>query len=263
MKKLLLGAFVLLLLPLRADAQCVGMQIYPPPYGTVCGAVWKPGHIAPATSYNVKFCRPGNNDPYTCRALTTYLAYNSSNQPAQAFIYYNWGGSSTTYVDWDVYVWSNDEYYGSATAPINRVWISGNGGSGLSYTVPPRPLPPTPIHPGHGSTVGSAYTVVWYSGIDFSRTGRPATWAIWFKYWPFGTAEPAAFTLARDNMPCHDDGSGPDSQGRCSTYVAGPQPAGNWKWKVVAKLDVTNMVPYYMGPTYFETESGVAAFTGY
>lgn len=260
MKKLILVVFVLLLLPLSAEADCWGR---PSPYGTVCGTLWKPGWVAPLNiQLNVKFCRPGDNSPFTCKGAETFAAEDYYGTDVVAFRALNWGGSSTTNLDWDVFVWSDADYYGSSTIPINRIWLNGYGGSGYSFVAPPRPLPPTPVYPAHGSTVGNTYTVIWNSGVDAERSSFPATWAIWYKYWLPGETEPAQYTLARDNMPCHDNGSGPDAQGRCSTFIAGPQPAGHWKYKVVATFNVSGWVPAMMGPTYFSTESAPAQFTG-
>jgi hypothetical protein len=47
--------------------------------------------------------------------------------------------------------------------------------------------------------------------------------------------------------------------GRCSTYVAGPQPPGNWAWYVVANLNVGSQTSY--PNTIFTTVSGPMYFT--
>jgi hypothetical protein len=62
-------------------------------------------------------------------------------------------------------------------------------------------------------------------------------------------------------MPCHDNGGGPDANGECSTYVAGPQPHGNRAWYVVAHLDVSRWFSaYYYPDTVFTTQSGPLYF---
>ena len=260
MKKLVFALPFVLLFASRVDAAC--FDVPNPPRGTVCGHIVTTAGTAPTNGpYNVKFCPPGN--PWYCRGTNTYMTRDAIGNPVMAFIIYNFGGTTSSYEEYDVFVWSDYAYYGSSTVPINREWISGYGISGLRYHAIPRPLPPTPVYPSHGSTnvPNTNLTVVWDSGIDAERSNFPATWAIYYKYWESWQTEPAGWTLARDNMPCHDDGSGPDAQGRCSTLVAGPQPLGNWKWKVVATLNVSSWVPAYMGPTYFDTESGAAQFT--
>lgn len=260
MKRLVFLLPLVLLFAARARAYCYN-TINPPPRGTVCGTITLRDGTAPANGpYNVKFCRPG--DPWSCRGTNTFMTQDYYGKPVMAFTIYNFGGTTSEYLDYDVFVWNDYGYYGSSTVPINREWISGYGISGLHYYALPRALPPTPVYPSHGSTgvPNTNLTVVWDSGINAERN-LPTTWAIYYKYWESWETEPAAWTLARDNMPCHDDGSGPDAQGRCSTFVAGPQPLGNWKWKVVATTNVSGWVPAYMGPTYFDTESGAAQFT--
>jgi hypothetical protein len=134
----------------------------------------------------------------------------------------------------------------------------------VSLYPPPRPLPPTTIYPGNGTHhITTGYLVQWYSGIDAHRTAWPTTWEVWFKYWGFGQPEPPYFSLSRDNMPCHDDGSGPDANGNCSTFVVDPPPPGNWKWFVRARMDVSASVPWYIGTTHFTTDSPVTYFQNY
>ncbi len=102
----------------------------------------------------------------------------------------------------------------------------------------------------------------WNSGIDADRSYYPAKWDFYFKYWPFGGTEPAYFSVARTDMPCHDDGSGPDASGNCSTYVAGPQPAGNWKYFIRGHLNIAQSLPGYMpNPTDLYIDSSPSAFT--
>ena len=260
MKKLILASSVVLLLAARAEASCYGYSSVPS--GTVCGTIVMPDGSTPTNAlYNVKFCRPG--DPYACMGAFTYMSQDYYKKPLQAFISYGWGSNGTAYLDWDVFVWNDDVYYGSSTVPINREWISGYGVHGLRYVALPRALPPTPVYPSHGSTnvPNTNLTVVWDSGIDAARDSSRASWTIEYKYWESWEPEPVGWTTARAGMPCHDDGSGPDAQRRCSTLVAGPQPLGNWKWRVIATYDVSDWVPAYMGPTRFETISGAAQFT--
>lgn len=257
MKKVFPALFALVLLSLRAEAQCYGV-ISPPPPGTVCGSLWKPGWRYPAMSFSVAFCPPGGT--FNCRGANSFTAKDGWGRNVEAYTVYNWGGTSN-YEPYNVFI-HNDFYWGSPDTPITTVYRNNVGVSGLNFIVPPRPLPPTPIYPpAGGQNIPNSYLVQWYSGIDADRAGYPATWEIWFKYWLPNEPQPTQWSLARDNMPCHDDGSGPDWQGRCSTFVTGPQPAGNWAWKVVANLDVTSALNSY-SQVIFRTESSPAYFVG-
>ena len=258
--KWFLLAAACLFLPASARALCYGDNPWNnvPTYH-VCGSVskitatgWQPG----GQSY-VKICRAGYTSGCSTTVTTPYA--DGWGQTVYAFKFSNYRQGSTGYVDFDFYAWgyTSTSYWGSSSKPVRRISIGPNGLHGISVGMPPRPLDPTPLYPA-GMSVPNAYTVTWKSGIDADRKFYPATWEVWYKYWPFGGEEPSSWTLSRADMPCHDDGSGPDSSGQCSTYVAGPQPAGNWQWMVVANLNVSSVV--YYPNTIFKTESGAMQF---
>jgi hypothetical protein len=230
----------------------------------VCGVVAKiintgMGYEAAKLAYHVKLCTYSG----ICRETITTTETDWYGNDYQAFAFESFGDGSGNYTQYKVYAWSDYEYWGSDSVPIESTYISGLGADGYAFNAPPRPLPPSTIYPNNGATnIPDHYTVQWYSGIDLNRTGYPANWEVWYKYWPFGGTEPAFWSLSRAGMPCHDNGSGPDANGNCSTVVAGPQPAGNWKWFVRVNLNIASKLPYYMPhPSWFTTDSSAAAFT--
>jgi hypothetical protein len=260
----LLTAAVGLFAPTGAHAIC-----YQTHWGTgnVCGTVNQLGfngytsYAKTANPSYVKICPAGAaSSDFRCSTVQTETLYDTYHRPYQSFIFRNLRQSSTTSEAFDFYAWDNyADPWGSETRPIKRFTLTG-GLEGIVLNQPPRPLSPAPVYP-KGSDVPNAYLVTWESGVNLDRTAYPITYEILFKYWPFGGTEPASWTPAANNLNCHDDGSGPDAYNECSTYVAGPQPPGNWKWYVVANLDVSGAVPYYYPNTIFTTESGRASFT--
>jgi hypothetical protein len=210
----------------------------------------------PQQRYMVMLCRVGGS----CN--TTQSIHTNDGREAYNFPWYMLDGSYNSYVYY-AYVWSDYEYWGSSMKPLASVNVFQRGLLDLNFNVAPRPLPPNTIYPNNGNTsVLDHYLVQWYSGLDPQRqnTSWPATWEVWYKYWPFDGSEPASWSLARADMPCHDDGSGPDVSGNCSTYVAGPQPPGNWRWFVRADMDVSRSLYTNFGTTIFSTDSFPAWF---
>jgi len=270
LKKLWFGvlASVVFFLPVRAHAYCYG---YPGPIsptypsGNVCGTVFQRGfngsnfYAKAATTSYVKICPAGaSSSSSSCSTTSTGYYTDANGSPIQAFNFLYYRQGSTTYSNYDFYAWgvSSTVYWGSGTKPITRISI-GPGLEGITLYMPPRPLDPTPVYPS-GNAVGSSYTVRWKSGIDTDRSPYPVNYEVWYKYWPFGGTEPATYTPSRVNMPCQDDGGGPDANNQCSTYVAGPQPSGNWKWHVVVNLDVSSVT---FPSTFFTTQSSGLYFT--
>jgi len=265
-------ASVVFFLPVQAHAFCYGHPgpISPTfPSGDVCGTLMQRGfngssfyNKAASQSY-VMICPAGTINTINCSTVVTSAYPDGYGGTVQAFYFPHYAQNSSGSNNYDFYAWGTayNDYWGSQSRPIARMSIGGYpAGVGLEdifLRMPPRPMDPTPLYPS-GNAVGSSYTVIWKSGIDLDRSPYPATYAVWYKYWPFGGTEPANYTLSRANMPCHDDGSGPDAYGQCSTYVAGPQPAGNWKWYVAATLNVSSQSPAYYPYTtnLFGTASG-------
>ena len=259
---LLAVSAAVLFLPVAAHAYCVGVS--PWTSGHVCGTVsklratgWKP-----AGPTAVSLCPRGSRT--NCRGtVTTTLTDPSTGKQYQNFTIPNfsqyYGITSPRTFDIYLYSVSSTDYWGSPDAVHGIVSIGSLGVDGLDWAMAPRPLPPTPVYPS-GTSVPSAYTVRWKSGLDVDRRAYPTTYEVWFKYWPFGEIEPADWTLSAAGLPCHDNGSGPDLNNECSTYVSGPQPAGNWRWFVVADADM-NAVIYDPGVnTIFATESSPISF---
>ena len=255
--------------PFRAQASCHGDTSGYPPDGTVCGDVFRQGFNgyyyyskAADVSY-VKIC-PADYYPFSasCSTVQTSTKQDGYYNPVQAFIFPRFRENATSSADFDLYAWSasSNDPWGSSDKPIRRISVDRYGLVDMSVYMPPRPLDPTPLYPS-GSAVGSSYTVRWNSGIDTDRSPYPVNYEVWYKYWPFGGTEPAGYSLSRANMPCHDNGTGPDAYNECSTYVAGPQPAGNWKWYVVANLNVSSAVYYGFPNTFFTTQSNGLYFT--
>lgn len=260
----LLAASAALVLPAAAHAKCYGVpDPLAPIYsaGHVCGTIYKlkaNGWEHGSPTY-VKYCPKGSKIGCTSVQTTTqYDAYGTAFQNF-TFPYFRQGASG--YQDFDIYLWSvsSTDYWGSSTVVHGTERLGPFGVDGISYAVAPRPLPPTPVYP-VGTTVPSSYTVRWKSGLDADRTRYPTTYQVWFKYWPFGGTEPANWSLSATGLPCHANGSGPDGNNECSTYVAGPQPAGNWKWYVVADANMSSVI-YYPGVTaVFSTTSSSVSF---
>jgi hypothetical protein len=260
-KALLFGFFtVVLFLPIRAYAYCYGLSPWDTTSGHVCGEVYKLGHNGyhflhkPAGWTNMKICPAGQLTG--CTTVGTSGHTDAYGGPVMAFLFYRFVNWAEGYRLFDLYAWSasSADYWGSDTVPaLRNVWIGPQGHHGIQVEMLPRPLDPTPVYP-TGANVGNSYLVRWKSGRDIDRNPHAITYDIWYKYWPFGGTEPANFTLARAGMPCHDNGSNaPDSNNECTTFIAGPQPAGNWKWHVVANLS--------WGGGSYTTKSGDLSFT--
>ncbi|HSG38681.1 MAG TPA: hypothetical protein VLE27_03490 [Thermoanaerobaculia bacterium] len=234
-----------LCLPSAVHALCPGDNdpLIPTPNGTVCGTVTWLGYN-PSTGYYydkstntmiVKIC-PANSLS-GCTTAQTYPYKDGYGKTRQGYKFSGFRPAGSPYASYDLYAynyWSTD-YWGSTTAYRTRISVNYLGLHGVSFYALPRPLPPTPVYPS-GNQVPNNYLVRWKSGIDNDRKAYAVNYEVWYKYWPFGDVEPATWLLSRDNMPCQDNGGGPDINNECSTYVAGPQPAGNWKWRVVANF---------------------------
>ncbi|MFL6192794.1 MAG: hypothetical protein ACJ75H_01385 [Thermoanaerobaculia bacterium] len=245
-----------LCLPAAARAACPGDTdpLTPTPNGTVCGTLTWLGYSPTSGYYDkatnlmyVKIC-PANSLS-GCSTTRTYPYKDGYGKTQQGWKFASFRPSGAPYAYYDLYAynyWSTD-YWGSPTARRSQIAVSGLGLQSVSFYALPRPLPPTPVYP-NGNQVPDHYLVRWKSGIDNDRKPYAVTYAVWFKYWPFGDVEPSAWSLSRDNMPCQDNGGGPDINNECSTYVSGPQLAGNWKWRVVANF----------GPEYSTTSSELA-----
>jgi hypothetical protein len=246
-----------LVLP-AAHATCIGVP--QPPTGSsghVCGSIKKMG----ATTYyvagptNVLLCPRGSQS--NCRGTITTLQYDGWGRPYQNFTIPNFSQyyGLTGYQNFDIYLWSvsSTDYWGSQEAVHGYVSIGQYGLDGLSWAMAPRPLEPTAVYPS-GTSVPSSYTVRWKSGLDSDRTRFPTTYEVWFKYWPSGGTEPGSWSLSAAGMPCHANGSGPDVNNECSTYVTNMLP-GNWKWRVYADADMTSVIYNPGTNTVFVTKS--------
>lgn len=123
-------------------------------------------------------------------------------------------------------------------------------------TIPP-PLPPDPVYPYDGlQGVGTNFPVRWRDGLTAERRNSgqwPVTYAIYYKYWPFGGVEPQNYTLVVANQPCN-----PVSLGICSTDVTG-EPSGNFRWYVIANMDASLFTG--VPNSILSTQSSVATFT--
>ncbi|HXA85943.1 MAG TPA: hypothetical protein VNZ47_12750 [Candidatus Dormibacteraeota bacterium] len=120
----------------------------------------------------------------------------------------------------------------------------------------PAPLPPNPIYPGDGAlNVSSSFPVRWNDGLDASRRNPlwPVTYAIYYKYWPFGGFEPANYTLVVAAQPCNSV-----TFGTCETFVTG-EPDGNFRWYVIANMDVSASTG--ISNSILSTQSSIATFT--
>jgi hypothetical protein len=233
-------AAALLCLPAVARAACYGDTdpLTPTIPGNVCGSVSYQRYNGPrpaAGKMYVKICRAGTT---YCTTTTTYAATDGSGQSVQAYKFGGYAKNLTDYVTYDLYTWSytSNGFWGSSTKPSRQIRFDRYGVEGASIVALPRPLQPNPVYPS-GNDVPDHYLVRWLSGIDIDRAAYPITYEIWFKYWPVDGVEPAEWTLSRAGMPCQDNGGGPDANNECSTYVTGPQPAGNWMWHVVASFN--------------------------
>ena len=122
-------------------------------------------------------------------------------------------------------------------------------------TIPP-PLPPTPVYPNDGlQNAPSNFPVRWNDGLDPSRRNGqyPTTYALYYKYWPFGGVEPANYTLVVAAQPCNAQVTG-----ICETFVSG-EPNGNFRWYMIANMDVSLFTG--VPNSILSTQSSVATFT--
>lgn len=269
LKRSLVFALAVLLFPAihAFGAQCPPFGAFYDTRGAVCGRVFKVasnGTRQIDTQYEVKFCSTDTRKDPWCglpgrRTFTQWVSNPWPNAFTEEWYNTNFSGDYGP-LEYEVYAWSyyDSSPFGSEWVPIRRVTINDMAAPGgyVELYLPPRPLSPSPVYPYDGaSNVPDNMTVKWQSGKDAERTSYPTTYQIWFKYWPYGGTEPADFSLSASGMPCNPDGTGV-----CTTNVTGMS-HGNWRWKVVADMDVSSVIPYYEPVRVFSTTSNVASFT--
>lgn len=121
----------------------------------------------------------------------------------------------------------------------------------------PAPLPPGPVYPSDGLlNLPSSFTIRWSDGLDASRRNSlwPVTYAIYYKSWANGVAEPSSYTLFASGLPCN-----PDSTGFCTKPVAGISLV-NYRWYAVASMDVSASTG--VANSTLSTQGPPAFFTG-
>ena len=119
-----------------------------------------------------------------------------------------------------------------------------------------KPEAPTPVYPNDGVLhVSSNFPVRWNDGLSgtLANPNHPATYSIFYKYWPYGGVEPPNYTLVVSGQQCN-----PDSPGICSTAVTG-EPDGTFRWYVEGDLDTSP--PPHSTPSFVRTQSSVSTFT--
>jgi hypothetical protein len=262
----LIAVTVLTFIPVTARAHCEGVPDpigSPTPSGDVCGTVKLKGYTGSyfvdrtAGNTSVKICPAGASwSSYTCSTTYTSRVYGPTGDAIDAFRYPAYRSPYASEAYFDFYAWSTTTNWGSETKPIRRISI-GAGLQGISLSIPPRPNSPGPVYPS-GTNVPNSYLVRWDSGIDTDRKPYPVTYEIWFKHWAYEDNEPSQWTLSRADMPCQDNGGGPNANNECTTFVVGPMTPGNWRWYVVANLNVSQVV--YYPNTWFTTKSGTKYF---
>jgi hypothetical protein len=101
----------------------------------------------------------------------------------------------------------------------------------------------------------SSFPVRWNDGLDPSRRNGqyPTTYALYYKYWPFGGVEPSNYTLVVAAQPCNAQVTG-----ICETFVSG-EPNGNFRWYMIANMDVSLFTG--VPNSILSTQSSVATFT--
>ena len=120
----------------------------------------------------------------------------------------------------------------------------------------PAPLPPNPIYPGDGTLhVASNFTLRWNDGLDASRRSPfwPVTYAIYYKAWNYGTAEPNFYYFFGSGFQCNADFTG-----ACTLPVSNVA-RGNYRWYVVANMDVSASTG--VANSVLSTQGAVAFFT--
>jgi hypothetical protein len=213
-------------------------------------AGWTCDQDAPAHSNRVDFYSNGTFTAFAYATLPSEPAVNNlcgggtahrflAQLPASA------RGTTITAFGLD-YTW-----YGLTQLPCSTA------GSACSWPANPTPpLPPTPVYPYDGlQGVASDFPVRWNDGLDPSRRNGqyPTTYAIYYKYWPFGGFEPANYTLVVAAQPCNSV-----TFGTCETFVTG-EPNGNFRWYVIANMDVSLITG--VPNSILSTQSSVATFT--
>jgi hypothetical protein len=266
-KKLILAAALALAsmssLPLFAGS-CPGTGSSADPSGAFCGSLTLntatyPYAKKPPSSYDVKFCRMSDGSGY-CRSGSTLWAPDGwgiySWQQFMAFDGYNY--SMSPYYVWYVFAWKDADYWGSSSVPVLAINAPAAGSTGIGINAPPRPLPPTPQYPAGNIVIHSdQFPVRWSSGLDAERTSTswPVTYDLYYKWWVYGPEPTEWVPAAGGDYPCN-----PDQTGYCSTYVT-QMPEGSYRWKMVAKMDVSDTVSYTVRPAVFTTESASTYFS--
>ncbi len=129
----------------------------------------------------------------------------------------------------------------AAPGPYMLFVIGPNGAPSVANIVllgntPPAPLPPNPVYPANNTLhAPSSFTLQWNDGLDAARRNPlwPVTYAIYYKYWAYGAAEPAAYSVFGTSFQCN-----PNASGICSMPVSGIGD-GNYRFYVVANMDVS------------------------
>jgi hypothetical protein len=146
--------------------------------------------------------------------------------------------------------------------PANSGVLSTQGSTSF-FTVGYQPistipalLPPNPIYPTDGTLhAPSSFTLRWNDGLDVSRRNPfwPVTYAIYYKAWNYGAAEPPSYFSFGSGFQCN-----PDFTGACTIAVANVA-RGNYRWYVVASMDVTASTG--VANSILSTQGSVAFFT--
>jgi len=150
---------------------------------------------------------------------------------------------------------ASSEGWGNTTIPIyTYAGPSDCNINLLDVNVPPAPLNPTVIYPAANAILSStSVNLKWNSGIDAVRNKPewPATYDVFVKHWYNGESEPMTWGSPVYSGPCNPWGNG-TCQATISTTAS-----GNYKAKVVAKLDVSSSLVPALRPAVFTNSHSV------
>lgn len=158
----------------------------------------------------------------------------------------NAGGSSCTVPvsSWWLMV-NTPDGWGGNSVPVWAVNLPFDCSTNLpQIDVAHGPAVPTVTSPANNAIVStSPVNIRFFNGLTAQTGNYPAAYEVYLKRWPTGTTEPSSW-----GSPIYNGGQcAPIGSTTCSVPVTNPE-SGNYRVKVVVKLDVSSIAPALARP---------------